>query len=567
MKLSEGIILFAAAAALAGLAGCATDNREPGDAKTASYHASEACMGCHEDNKISPVTGVGIVAEWKAGAHNTRNGAACPDCHKPSGHPNGGSITANPNDTVCIECHTIPAGTGLTAALRAHFVNYTVAYTKGASATQTSVTAANVDKYLAASYVGGEDQQACRVCHNPHDNSSVLRANRDWAQSGHGDTTALPFVKYRFKEAFDAATPGECRRCHTSTGFVYYVSNNALQPSSTFKSRKVNEVLGCKTCHLDYSWKRRNLAAATVTYANTGSTSTETITYPDSGESNICMNCHTGRESGNIVKNLPLSTNFAAKGFENSHYLTAGGTLFGKTGYTNFSSAEGRGKRNYTLVDFNGDGVTDFQHDLIGRSAPGTRSGKGPCVECHMSNSSNHKFLPFTEDAAGQVTAVISTVCINCHVPGTPYALTPAVVNGQKEQYADALAALKAQLEARGFYFQEKNPYFFDAAGTAVTNWTDASDTSANGRFTGEQNMGAAFNYNLLKHDPGAYAHNRFYTKRLIYDALDWLDDLSLNYSVGATLTALPAATSYRANATAYILATGTATGTAAERP
>ena len=339
-------------------------------------------------------------------------------------------------------------------------------------------------------------------------------------------------------------------------------------PSTSFKDRKQNEVIGCKTCHVDYSWKRRAIAAVTVTYANSGATSTETVSYPDSGESNICLNCHTGRESGNIVKNLPATTNFTNKGFENSHYLTAGGTLFGKTGYTNFS-AEGGGTRNYTLVDFNGDGITDFKHDLIGRTAAGTRTGKGPCVDCHMTNSANHRFSPVTQDGEGKVTAVVSTVCVNCHIVGTPYELTAAVVNGQKDQFADALKALNAQLEARGFYFFEKNPYFFNsAAGTAaVTNWVDASDSSLNGRLTGEQNMGAAFNYNLLKHDPGAYAHNRFYTKRLIYDAIDWLDDHTMNYSVGTTLNGLPAGTSYKANAIAYLLATVTPTGSAAERP
>ncbi len=37
--------------------------------------------------------------------------------------------------------------------------------------------------------------------------------------------------------------------------------------------------------------------------------------------------------------------------------------------------------------------------------------------------------------------------------------------------------------------------------------------------------MGAAFNLNLLVHDYGAFAHNRFYTKRLIFDAIDWMQD------------------------------------------
>ena len=79
--------------------------------------------------------------------------------------------------------------------------------------------------------------------------------------------------------------------------------------------------------------------------------------------------------------------------------------------------------------------------------------------------------------------------------------------------------------------------------------------------------MGAAFNFNLLEHDPGGYVHNRMYVKRLIYDSLDWLDDGVMNYSVGATLDALdPATYSYKAEAMTYLLPYGVL-GIEAERP
>jgi hypothetical protein len=44
--------------------------------------------------------------------------------------------------------------------------------------------------------------------------------------------------------------------------------------------------------------------------------------------------------------------------------------------------------------------------------------------------------------------------------------------------------------------------------------------------------MGAAFNYYMLYYDPGAFAHNRRYVRRLIFDSMDWLDDGKLNKSV-----------------------------------
>ena len=73
---------------------------------------------------------------------------------------------------------------------------------------------------------------------------------------------------------------------------------------------------------------------------------------------------------------------------------------------------------------------------------------------------------------------------------------------------------------------------------------------------TGKNNMGAAFNYNLLIHDRGGVAHNRYYTRRLIYDAIDWLDDNEMNYSVGTTLNLLSGTgdTAFKSEAITYLI-------------
>ena len=90
---------------------------------------------------------------------------------------------------------------------------------------------------------------------------------------------------------------------------------------------------------------------------------------------------------------------------------------------------------------------------------------------------------------------------------------------------------------------------------TAAKNWLSTGDSDKTGATTGKHNMGAAFNYNLLEHDPGAYAHNRYYAKRLIYDSIDWLDDNIINNSVSATLdSATHAGKTYQTGAKSYIL-------------
>jgi hypothetical protein len=95
------------------------------------------------------------------------------------------------------------------------------------------------------------------------------------------------------------------------------------------------------------------------------------------------------------------------------------------------------------------------------------------------------------------------------------------------------------------------------------------TDTDTTGNTTGRYNLGAAFNLNLLEHDPGGYVHNRIYAKRLLYDAIDWADDNQLNFSVGATLNAAVidgVAPVWKAGAIKYLLPNGIL-GIAAERP
>jgi len=108
-------------------------------------------------------------------------------------------------------------------------------------------------------------------------------------------------------------------------------------------------------------------------------------------------------------------------------------------------------------------------------------------------------------------------------------------------------------------------PYTIMMTGSAnaVKDW----DVTNGGEASGKNFMGAAFNFNLFEHDPGAYVHNRTYVKRLVYDSIDWLDDASMNNSVGASLNALNGTVYlWKAGAMTYLLPNGVL-GIPAERP
>jgi hypothetical protein len=522
------------------------------------------------------------------------------------------------------------------------------------------------------------DEKVCSNCHNPHKTATI---NKEWAQSAHADRQGIKmdprssaivgffggaWAHYNWSTSSRTA----CQRCHTTTGFIAYAdalrTGNAglatairtgaappLNPDPNFKP----QMLECNGCHTDNRGTLRNPGQVTANYDYVSGTTTFALashTYPDVAGSNVCMACHTARESGDTIKNVnqagfPL-VDFSNLSFINSHYLSAGGTIFTATGYT-------FGNGNYA-------NIAAYRHDQIGSSGAPNTGSNGPCIGCHMSrpnNNGNHIFLPVSRvmNATTKkvtITGITSEVCFNCHGPNDILMLD--LVQEQKEQFGESLEALKAQLEKRGYYFADANPYFYKlrtnsglvsvtTGSTLVTNVTASSwiasgvtgttqpnsiqdrfrvnddgayyavesvvdgstlilqapytgptntgasytiigaavkkwlttagpapftlpDTDTTGAVSGKNNMGAAFDFNLLEHDPGAFAHNRYYVKRLIYDAIDWLDDNQLNFSVGTTLSAVctgPTPPTYCVRAMTYLLPNGVINGVAAERP
>lgn len=145
-----------------------------------------------------------------------------------------------------------------------------------------------------------------------------------------------------------------------------------------------------------------------------------------------------------------------------------------------------------------------------------------------MGTSANHTWEVVAKDDEGVITAINSDVCVNCHAGD--YALTPEDLELEKEELHASLEALNQALLAKGIEFKPNHPYFFvPGTTTAFKNW----DGVYPGK--GKDVMGAAFNYNLLDHDPGAYAHNRYYTKRLIFDSIDFLDNGVLDGTISVT--------------------------------
>lgn len=510
------VIMLTAMSVAVLLNGCGASSKESAGSASNVPKVSEAsCAQCHGSGRSSVTVGY-IYDEYGTSKHFSLAGAGCQDCHGGGSQHNGVGPLPFPNPDaagICVNCHT-------TTLLGApHFNNIT-----------TLTVGSNVS--YPASYVNARNINNCRNCHNPHSTPLSYGTQKtlyaDYAESAHGDVNGEGWVHYKWKGADRAS----CRRCHTTTGLIANLNGT----TASFGAGN-SEVLDCTGCHSNYNFSATNLRnVAAIT--NPGFTNVTTIHFSDAGKSNICLKCHVGREAGmSITKSTAFKNFTGTTSFINSHYLTAGGVVFAKTGYE-FAGL------SYANVGF-------FQHASVG----GT---DGACVGCHMKNTNSHKFMPVTK-TGDTITAIVSTTCATCHAGG--FALTPASLEAEKEELKAATDALKAALALKSIHFANSNPYFFKTAtstarANAVTKWSKFAPASI---LTGRNTMGAAYNLNMVLHDPGAYAHNRFYIKRLLYDSIDWINDGLINKDVTATINALTALSAQQKAAAIGYLVSGAA--------
>ena len=369
-------------------------------------------------------------------------------------------------------------------------------------------------------------------------------------------------------------------RCHTSTGYINYVSSDfnniaALAPVNGPDHSK--EVTGCNVCHDNgrgnaYAYGLRNVLQANpgrsgvpayynysaATGGNTNAIPSTTvrnvqITYPNASNSNMCVVCHMGREVGLVIKRAALNgLDFANTERINAHDFAAGSNLFQESGFEFYTSAAT--KYPDTSIRHTKAGMDNFQ---------GTGS-RGPCISCHMNSSMSHSFMPITKDLSGAVTSITSLTCAKCH----PSAVTnnknmdKDILELNRQGFKAAMKLLRDLLVSSGI---STGPPSAKGTISYKTDWTVVCPTNnivpGSGNLAGGADsipssaytMGAAFNYELLYADYGAYVHNPKYIKRLIFDSIDWLQDCSLTTTNGADVCSSitdPVAKTYLCGAT-----------------
>ena len=241
----------------------------------------------------------------------------------------------------------------------------------------------------------------------------------------------------------------------------------------------------CATCHNEAEFPAL-YEVTEVTFPSGAKVAFEETT------SNLCLNCHQGRESTVSVDGRIGEAEDDALpeglGFANVHYFAAGATLFG------------------------GDVMGAYQFE--GKEYVGQNAHVGPystCADCHSAHELEVK----------------ADECVACHgdfedvaeirMDSTDYdgdGDTSEGINGEIETMTEALyAAMQAYAaNTEGVTAIEYNParypYFFDDAGERFATWTPAL-------------LRGAYNYQYAQKDPGAFAHNPKYMIQVLYDSIE----------------------------------------------
>ncbi|MGD9347314.1 MAG: cytochrome c3 family protein [Candidatus Aminicenantes bacterium] len=313
----------------------------------------------------------------------------------------------------------------------------------------------------------------------------------------------------------DGEVSGSCAKCHSDVGL-----RDLLEFGENVPAEISNGML-CITCHTS---PPNVLQFGAVEFPSGVSKS-----MGDS--SNLCLNCHQGRESKKSVDEDIAAKPGGPYGFINVHYYPAAATVFGSEVHGGY---EFKGKQ------------------YMGQKLWHNHNGQfDTCVECHMGTQSENKPYDYTGETHN-VQKPNPEDCVYCHGqdvsqphPGSDPAkfefngIRPASTpdyNGNGDKTESIQSEIKGledvlyeqiQAYAAGvigtpiIYDSHAYPYFFvDTNGNGEVDPGEAIYPNAYSYFDAKL-LRAAYNFQVSKKDPNGFIHNSKYIAQLLVDSIE----------------------------------------------
>jgi hypothetical protein len=319
-----------------------------------------------------------------------------------------------------------------------------------------------------------------------------------WSGSPHADSSAEAFTYWNP----EGSVPTACARCHSSEGYVDYLGGDGTAPGRVDAPGQPGSVVGCETCH--------DSAASRLS----------SVTFPSGktvsglGAEARCMVCHQGRASGKDIDTqladagvVGEDTSSPALGFTNIHYYPAAATLFA-------SQAAGGYQYPGRVYDTRFRHVPSFDKCHECHDAHTTRVRWDACASCHpgatdVTQAWNiRQIASRNQDYDGD----------NNRTEGIYFEL-----QGLRERLLAAIQRYGAE-RAQPLCYGGSHPYWFrDSDGNGACSPAESAATNRYTHWTPRLQK-AAYNYQLSKVDPGAFAHNAKYIIQLLHDSIQSLN-------------------------------------------
>jgi len=313
-----------------------------------------------------------------------------------------------------------------------------------------------------------------------------------WAQSAHADGEAEAFIHWNDQSPQEV--PVECAKCHTRPGFLDFLGADGTNPGIVNNPAAVGTTISCFACH------------------NEATDDLDSVVFPSGvkmkmlGPEALCIQCHQGRASTSAVDDL-LAISGAVEpdvpsmdiSFVNSHAIS-GATPFG---------SDAQGAYQYTGKLYAGRFYRgeDFFDCLRCHDQHSLELKVDTCHECHTFTGADVRDIRVDStdyDGDGDVAEGIFYEVSSIH----------DLLYQSIQEYAASVVGIPI------IYDASTHPYFF--IDTNGNGGVDSGEISSANRYNAwtPRLLKAAYNYNYVVHDPGAYAHNSDYVIQFLYDSL-----------------------------------------------
>lgn len=317
-----------------------------------------------------------------------------------------------------------------------------------------------------------------------------------WAGSGHADRESEAFRHWDEDDPAEVST--RCAKCHSTSGLLDFYGKDGATVGTVDEPVPVanDETVECAACHSETVYTIDAVPFPSGAIVDQ---------FDQFAAVQTCMSCHQGRGSGATVdEDIPEGTDPDAVvgelGFSNIHYYAAAATLFA-------GQVQSAYQYDGQVYDWR------FRHvpqadNCIGCHDPHALTLKtDACSACHTESSPADIRMPTSfldYDGDGDTTEGIA---------GEVETLRAQVLPLMQEYAASNPAT-------NDFCFGEGYPYVFnDTNGNGVCDPEEQERANAYSTFT-PRLAKAAFNYQAVTVEPGAYAHNAKYVIQFLYDSI-----------------------------------------------